>query len=157
MRAKSLLAVLATVICAGAMTSTVPMHAADTGATKDKELKATDAGGAAKKVEAKDTNIKVDAPKADNPKAKSEDPRKGKRGMVCDVRVANNTPWHLHVYTNGEYEGTLSPWCYVDMPFTAGRVTLYGKVLFDNGTETTWGPRSIYLNEGQSFSWTCAQ
>jgi hypothetical protein len=154
MRSKSILAFLATVILAGGMCASVPTHAADS--KHDKELKATDIGSASKAISGKDANVKTEEPKGDDPKAKSENPREGKRqAAAAAIRVENNTPWHLHVYVNGDYEGTLSPWSYVDIPFTTGKVTVYARVNFDNGTYVPYGPHTIYLNAGDVYTWNC--
>ena len=156
-RLAAILAILASSTISG---SVVPTHAADAGSEDAADQKVQDSASTPKPVPDKDPNIKIDLPKGDDPKAavpNPKDPNNATRSQLTDVRVDNATPWHLHLYVNGAYQSTLGPWSHVDMPYTTGNVVLYSRVVFDNGTFSAWGPRHVYLHDGQLFSWNCAQ
>jgi hypothetical protein len=68
------------------------------------------------------------------------------RGASGIVHTDNRTALWIDVYLNGDYCGTLSPWgdiyCYV----SAGTTVMYAVAGFTDGSRTTWGPSSAYVD-----------
>ena len=73
------------------------------------------------------------------------------RGASGIVKADNRTSLFIDVYLNGQFCGTVSPWgdvyCYV----TAGAVTVYAVADFTDGSRSTWGPSSAYVDG--TYTW----
>jgi hypothetical protein len=107
-----------------------------------------------------DSNIKVtervnavgkDARQA--PPAKGGEKPRGAAQGICDVHFDNRSPWWIHVYVDGEYEGVMPPWGDVYTYAIAGPTRLYGRAEFDDGSRRTWGPVTVRCPTGGSYSW----
>ena len=111
--------------------------------------KMTETHGAKSRGAATDESIKTQrAP--NKPDAASPAPaNKGgeaSRGAGGIVHTDNRTTLYIDVYLNGDFCGTLSPWgdlyCYV----SAGSTIMYAVANFTDGSRTTWGPSSAYVD-----------
>jgi len=102
---------------------------------------------------ATDENIKHGVSKnseKDNPPIP---PSKGgpKSRDYCDIHVDNRTPWHVDVYMDGDYAGTVGT--YGDVYGTIhNRAVMYAVADFDDGSRLTWGPRALSCSS--STTWT---
>lgn len=75
------------------------------------------------------------------------------RGALCSLYVSNNTRYYVQLYISGSFIGTMGPWADYSTTVTEGNGSLYGKVPFDDGTYSWFGPNS-YDCHGQSIRWT---
>jgi hypothetical protein len=108
---------------------------------------------------AKDANVKNDNPVNSPDVKKAPPPKKGgpaaKGGMYCDGHVDNRTPYYVRYYMNGDLEAIIGPYGDYYPAYTHGTAVLYGKVVFDDGSVSTFGPRE-YVCTGNDFTWTLA-
>jgi hypothetical protein len=103
---------------------------------------------------AADANVKNDSDKNSKNDARPAPGDKGgekTRGGVARLHVDNHTKWFLRCYTQGSYDGTISPYGdgYVNFRNAPGTVTLYLKAVFDDGTYFSWGPKEYRLVPGE--------
>jgi hypothetical protein len=70
------------------------------------------------------------------------------------VRIDNRTPWKIQIFANGNYMGIVAPYGDSYIPSTSGNLILQGKGDFTDGTTYRWGPRAIYLDPGDTFTWS---
>jgi hypothetical protein len=106
-----------------------------------------------------DTNVKLDK-RVNNlakdarqaPPDKGGEKPRGAQG-ICRVHFDNRTPWWIHVFVDGNYEGLLPPWGDVQTYAVAGPTLLYGRADFDDGSRKTWGAVTVSCPAGGTFSW----
>jgi hypothetical protein len=114
---------------------------------QDQEQKARE--GAASK--GKDPNIREDE-KANDKNDKTQPPaKKGgtSKGAPCEVQLDNWTPWNIKIYIDGEYLGTMIPYGESYAHAVPGRVTVYARADFGDGSYLYWGPRDYSCGPNQ--------
>jgi len=72
---------------------------------------------------------------------------------IARVLVDNSTPWYIDIYVDGSYRGTIEPWGDAYANALAGETHVYARAEFDNGTVKTWGPKVVFIDNGEVFSW----
>lgn len=104
-----------------------------------------------------DTNVKSETRmNTEGKEPRQAPPQKGgekARGGVCDVHFDNRSPWWVHVYVDGNYEGLMPPWGDVYAYAISGPTRLYARAEFDTGGRLTWGPITVRCPAGGSYSW----
>jgi len=106
-----------------------------------------------------DPNVKKDEGKNTAGSKVAKPTQKGgpkSRGASTGViHVDNRTPWYIRIYVNGDYQSTVAP--YGDVYYYAedGTHVLYGRALFDDGSEKTFGPKTISLDG--TYTWRLIQ
>jgi hypothetical protein len=83
-----------------------------------------------------------------------EQPRGGQG--TCDVHFDNRTPWWIHLWVDGEYEGLMPPWGDVYTWAIAGRTRLAGRADFDSGASLTWAT-TVNCPAGGIYNWRLLQ
>lgn len=83
-----------------------------------------------------------------------EQPRGGQ--AVCDVHFDNRTPWWIHLWVDGEYEGLMPPWGDVYTWAIAGRTRLAARADFDSGASLTWNS-TVNCPAGGTYNWRLLQ
>jgi hypothetical protein len=97
--------------------------------------------------EANDAKVLPEAPSA---KAGSK-----ARGTTLALVVFDNyTAYKIQLFGNGQYIGLLPAWGKVYSYATEGDIVLYGRADFTTGDVLTWGPTTITLSSGDSYTWT---
>lgn len=118
-------------------------------AGKDKEVKAQ--RGAASRGEAKDQNITEE--ESPNKKDLKVDPPASKggkaRGGGCQVRLDNWTKWVIKIFVDGKYQGTVGRYGEGVTYATPGRVKVYARADFDDGSFLYWGPDTYNCSPNQ--------
>ncbi len=105
-----------------------------------------------------DENIKDDTetnnpdPQAQPAAPPEKGGEKGRAAGDCYISFDNWTPLRVRAYVNGVRVGTVSPWGTASGYQPGGTLTLYGKAVFTDGSELTWGPESI-LCLNASYRW----
>ena len=106
--------------------------------------------------EGKDENIKNNSV-ANDPKSVMEAPAekggKKTRGGYAVVVFDNYTSYKIQLYANGEYIGMVSPYGKSSSYSTPGAAELYGRADFTDGSVLTWGPQSVSVDAGDTFTW----
>lgn len=106
--------------------------------------------------EGKDEHIKNNSA-ANDPKSTMEAPpaKGGKktRGGTASVVFDNYTAYKIQIYANGDYLGVISPYGNGTSYATPGSAELYGRADFTDGTVLTWGPQTVSLEAGETFTW----
>jgi len=106
--------------------------------------------------EGKDEHIKNNSA-ANDPKSLMEaPPEKGgkkSRGAYATVVFDNYTAYKIQIYANGEYLGMVSGYGKGTSYSTPGSAELYGRAEFTDGSTLTWGPQSVSLDAGDTFTW----
>lgn len=74
------------------------------------------------------------------------------RGGSCAVIVDNYTPWLIELYMEGGYWAEVPRWGKIDVTAREGRIRLYARARFTDGSVTTWGPR-YFDCVGQTYTW----
>lgn len=73
------------------------------------------------------------------------------RGAAGIVHADNRTDLFIDVYVNGDYCASMGPWgdvyCYVG----TGTTVMYAVAYFTDGSRTTWGPSSAYVDG--TYNW----
>ncbi len=120
-----------------------PSFTTDTFAQEGQEQEQKAREGATSKGNAKDPNINND--KITNSKDSKAQPPASKggtaKGAPCEVQLDNWTQWIVKIYIDGEYHGTIGGY---DESYTyavPGRVKVYARADFDDGSYLYWGPR----------------
>ncbi|MBI4861052.1 MAG: hypothetical protein HY815_12470 [Candidatus Riflebacteria bacterium] len=104
-----------------------------------------------------DENIKSDSDKNDPKVQRPAPPDKGgekTRGLWAKLHVDNRTPWFVKIYTQKEYDGTIRPYGDGYIRYSPGRVTLYARADFTDGSVKTWGPRYVLMEAGEVTTWS---
>ncbi|HZZ15187.1 MAG TPA: hypothetical protein VFE08_04410 [Candidatus Sulfotelmatobacter sp.] len=107
-----------------------------------------------------DTHIKNDNPtnsvgdKIAPPPSKGGPKAKGPGG-TCRIHVDNRTGLIVQFYFQGHRDGVVGPWGDLVDYITPGNAQLYGRAIFDDGSELTFGPRG-FACLGDDFTWTLA-
>lgn len=120
-------------------------------AGQDQEVKATD--GSTSKGSSKDSNISED--EAPNSKSNKPEPPSSKGGTSkgssrgCEVQLDNWTAWRVKVYVDGKFQGTMIPYGQSYTYAVPGRVKVYARADFDDGTYLYWGPRDYSCGPNQ--------
>jgi hypothetical protein len=120
--------------------------------------KAAENSGVKAQANVPDTHVKNDSPtnslgqKIAPPPSKGGPKAKGPWG-TCNVHVDNRTGLIVYFYFQGTREGVVSPWGDLYDNITPGVAELYGRAVFDDGSELTFGPRQ-YRCTGDDFTWT---
>ncbi|HKQ62570.1 MAG TPA: hypothetical protein VJS92_14870 [Candidatus Polarisedimenticolaceae bacterium] len=105
--------------------------------------------------EGKDENIKKAGVSNNANSTAVAPPSKGgdkSRGGICSLHVNNYTKWYIIVYGNGDQIGTVGPYGDLWAVATEGRMNLYAKAPFDDGSSYTWGPQ-VATCTGQDVEW----
>ena len=76
-----------------------------------------------------------------------------RRGGTGRIHVDNHTPWYIEIFVDGNYTGTVGPWGDLYRYADPASYEMYGKANFDDGSERTWGPRTIEVPEGRTMTW----
>lgn len=107
--------------------------------------------GAKKPLRGADPNIKTErGNNAGASKVKAPPKKGGKaKGAYNEVHVDNRTGYYIDLFLNGDYQGTVAPMGDFYQSRTSGTLRIYGKA---PGTSTTWGPRTIDLDD--DWTWT---
>lgn len=74
------------------------------------------------------------------------------RGGSCTVIVDSYTPWLIELYLEGGYWAEVPRYGKIEVSATEGRVRLYARARFTDGSVTTWGPR-YFDCVGQTYTW----
>jgi hypothetical protein len=120
-------------------------------AGQDQEVKAAE--GSSSKGSSTDSNISED--ETPNSKSKKPEPPASKGGTSkgsssgCEVQLDNWTPWKVKIYVDGKYQGTMMPYGESYTYATPGRVKVYARADFDDGSYLYWGPRNYSCNSNQ--------
>jgi hypothetical protein len=106
--------------------------------------------------EGKDEHIKNNSA-ANDPKTTMEPPveKGGKktRGAYAQVVFDNYTAYKIQIYANGDYLGMVSGYGKGSSYSTPGTAELYGRADFTDGSTLTWGPVTVSLDPGDTFTW----
>jgi len=106
-----------------------------------------------------DENIKTAKPTTNSENANVPAPANKAPGRskgasaVATVVLDNSTPWYIDIYIDGSYRGTMGPWGDSYAYALAGNTRLYARADFDNGSYKFWGPKVVYIGNGESFTW----
>jgi hypothetical protein len=106
-----------------------------------------------------DPNVKKDEGKNTAGSKAAKPTQKGgpkARGASTGViHVDNRTPWYISISVNGDYAGTVGP--YGDLYYYAesGTHLLFGRALFDDGSEKIFGYTTIVLDG--TYTWRLIQ
>ena len=103
-----------------------------------------------------DQNIKndsvVNAEDADIPAPPEKGGQQARGGVgLCRFHVDNRTPWYIYIYVSGNLDGVVRPWGDLHSWYTRGRLTMYGRAPFKDGSVITWGPQAAQCNVG--YTW----
>jgi len=129
--------------------------AADTAKESKVESKAQKARG-----NAPDENVKSEVLKKNSPaKAGKLAARKGgekSRGTECVLHIDNRTDLVIHqIFVDGELVGFVDAGGDAIGPIACGTHQMYARAFFDDGSNTTWGPRLIECSEsGTECAWS---
>jgi len=105
---------------------------------------------------AQDENIKSTSVKNDPAARMEAPPNKGgtrTRGGFATIHVDNHTQWKIQIYIDGDYGGLVGGYGDLYRNTGAGRTVLYGRADFTDGSVKTWGPRTVNLESGETFTW----
>lgn len=107
--------------------------------------------GAASKGPAQDANISQ--PEKPNDRSDKPQPPASKggtaKGAGCEVQLDNWTPWNVKIYIDGSYVGTMIPWGESYTYAMPGRVRVYARADFSDGSYLYWGPRDYRCGANQ--------
>ncbi len=87
--------------------------------------------------------------KMDLPISKGGGKGKGGGASDCEVQLDNWTSWNVKMYINGNFRGTLSGGNESYLYYTPGKLTLYARADFSDGSYLYWGPKSYTCLENQ--------
>ena len=123
----------------------------------DKAVKSR-GGGAAQDPNIKnnsDVNKEEDA-KVEPPPNKGG-PKTRQLGGICQVHGDNRTNWFIRIYIDGVYRGTIGRYGDLNLGVYSGATRLFGRALFDDGSNRDWGPRVFNCQDGGAYTWTLNQ
>jgi hypothetical protein len=99
-----------------------------------------------------DPNIKEDVQMNDKTVKRELPTNKGGKtrgGGNCEVQLDNWTNWNIKIYINGSYRGTVSGGDEQYLYYTPGRVTIYARADFNDGSYLYWGPKTWSCGSNQ--------
>jgi hypothetical protein len=143
--------------CILAILIVFPPISSTTVLAKDKKVKSGQVKAQKSRGEGKDENIKSKS-EANDPKTLPEAPpakggNKTRGTTLAIVTFDNYTAYKIQLFANGEYIGLVPAWGKVYSYATEGNVILYGRADFTSGDVLTWGPTTITLSAGDSYTW----
>jgi len=144
------------VILAAAIATSAAVTAANAQQPKGKteETKSTTA-----RSRGADENIKTARPSTNSASANVPAPANKGAGRakgaaaVSTVILDNSTPWFIDIYIDGTFRGTMGPWGDSYAYALSGNTRLYARADFDDGSYKFWGPKVVYIGNGESYTW----
>jgi len=98
-------------------------------------------------------NAKEPAPAPANKGGKT----RGAGPYKCGIHVDNHTAWHIDIYEDGVYAGTVNSWGDVYGITGNGATVLYGVAHFSNAADLEWGPSVFDCPAGSIYTWQLTQ